>query len=158
MLHPPATATQRHMLRRFFHNAQEFVEELALYRDPVLQQALPQLIHASDNAGSAVRSRSGYAFPPFVVLERGLTLKEWVKQERSFGEIMSMVEHLAHLLNVLHTSGRVHRDLKPLNILYLLQSTQWRLLDLGIAAKVGASLLVLLRLPLFPDIHRTRVR
>lgn len=96
------------------------------------------MIYASDNSSAEALSQSGYAFPPYIVLERGLTLKEWAKQERSFGEILGLVERLAHLLNVLHASQRVHRDLKPANVLYLLQSTQWRLLDLGIAAKIGA--------------------
>jgi serine/threonine protein kinase len=49
-----------------------------------------------------------------------------------------MIERLAQLLVVLHSSSRVHRDLKPDNVLYLLGSTQWRLLDRGIAASVGA--------------------
>jgi serine/threonine protein kinase len=108
---------------------------VALYQDPVLKRVLPQLLRASSNAGGAVRSRSGFVFPPYLVLERGGTLQQWKPEERSFFEIVSMV---AALLNTLHASGRVHRDLKPDNVLHLLPSTQWRLLDLGIVANIGA--------------------
>lgn len=74
--------------------------------------------------------------------ERGCTLQEWTKQRRNYGEVLSMVENVARLLAVLHESGRVHRDLKPDNVLYLLQSTKWCLLDLGIVAPAGAESLV----------------
>jgi serine/threonine protein kinase len=66
------------------------------------------------------------------------TLKEWGGRERNFFEVSTMVDSVAHLLHGLHASGRVHRDLKPENVLYLLHSTEWRLLDLGIAARIGA--------------------
>ena len=49
---------------------------MALYRDPVLQEVLPQMLQVNANAGGAVRSRSGYPFPPRVVLERGTPLAE----------------------------------------------------------------------------------
>jgi hypothetical protein len=125
-------------LRRFFYDPVEWEEEVSLYNDPVLVQTLPELLLADNNAAGLVRSSSGYVFPPFIVLERGITLKEWCERERGYGEVLTMVECLSRLLDVLHRSGRVHRDLKPLNVLYLLQSTQWKLLDLGIVANVGA--------------------
>lgn len=53
-------------------------------------------------------------------------------------EVASMVEALTRLLQTLHGAGRVHRDLKPDNVLWLLTRAQWRLLDLGICAPVGA--------------------
>jgi serine/threonine protein kinase len=85
-----------------------------------------------------VRSLSGYVLPPFFVLERGMTLKEWNAQERNYFEIATMVENTVRLLATLHGAGLAHRDLKPDNVLYLLQSTKWRLLDLGIVARIGA--------------------
>ena len=59
---------------RFFFKAHEFHAEAKLYRDPVLRQVLPELRTASDNANGAVRSRSGFVFPPYLVSERGITL------------------------------------------------------------------------------------
>ena len=67
---------------RLFLERQEFEQEVGLYRDPVLKRVLPDLIRAHDNADGAVRSRSGFVFPPFFVLERGMTLSEWSAQER----------------------------------------------------------------------------
>ena len=98
---------------RFFNLKREYQAELQLYQEPVLRQILPKLLDATDNASGDVRSRSGFVFPPFLVLERGMTLQHWAEQARGFGEVVSMVERLASLLEVLHASGRVHRDMKP---------------------------------------------
>ena len=63
------------LVRRFFHDMNEFEEEVALYRDAALRKILPKIWYAHDNADARVRSRSGFVFPPFFVLERGMTLK-----------------------------------------------------------------------------------
>ena len=42
-----------------------------------------------------------------------MTLQQWQAHPRGHGELLSLVESLAALLAVLHASGRVHRDLKP---------------------------------------------
>ena len=87
---------------------------MALYRTPALAQVLPQLLGASDNADASVVSRSGYyVFPPYFVLERGITLAQWAREERSFFDITSMLERVLGQLHTLHTDGLVHRDLKP---------------------------------------------
>ena len=49
-----------------------------------------------------------------------------------------LVEELAELLAALHGGGRVHRDIKPDNVLYLTTSLTWRLMDMGITAATGA--------------------
>jgi serine/threonine protein kinase len=74
-------------------------------------------------------------------MERGMTLTEWYSKlpsGRGFHEIVAMQEAVAKLLALLHSAGRVHRDLKPDNILYVLQSAEWRLLDFGITETAGA--------------------
>ena len=42
-----------------------------------------------------------------------MTLQQGQAHPRGHGELLSLVESLAALLAVLHASGRVHRDLKP---------------------------------------------
>ena len=127
-------------VRRYFLEEQDFKEEVALYRDPVLSQALPALLHASANADGAARSRSGFQFPPFVIMERGITLSAWAaERERGLGEVATMVDGIAKLLAGIHAAGLVHRDIKPANTLYLLKSTTWKLLDVGILARSGAA-------------------
>ena len=122
---------------RFFFELKEFEDESGLYRHPILSQVLPSVLHADSNTAGKVVSRSGYAFPPFIVLERGMTLTEWCQQKRGFFEVSRMVESLANLLATLHGAGFVHRDIKPDNVLYLTHSTVWRLLDMGIVERQG---------------------
>lgn len=55
-------------ISRFFHNRKEFDEELALYRDATLARILPQLLDANDNADRALTSKSGFPWPPHLVL------------------------------------------------------------------------------------------
>jgi serine/threonine protein kinase len=87
-----------------------------------------------------VCSRTGYVFPPFFVLKRGITLHDWCRgQKRGFFEVVNMAESVAKQLDIMHQAGYVHRDLKPENVLYLINTTQWRLLDLGIVARVGVT-------------------
>jgi serine/threonine protein kinase len=125
-----------------FMDRDEFEEEVALYRMPALAIIMPPLFHADDNAAGAVRSRSGYTFPPFLVLERGTTLRQWLQEDRNFFEVTTMVEALARLLDSLHAAGYVHRDVKPDNVVLLMQSTKWRMLDLGICARIGVQLVL----------------
>ena len=99
---------------RIFHSRDEFEEEVALYRDPALASIMPDLLYANDNESGSVRSLSGYAFPPFFVLERGVTLLTWTEEVRNFFEVSTMVEALARLLDSLHEAGYVHRGIKVL--------------------------------------------
>jgi serine/threonine protein kinase len=101
---------------------------------------LPDLVYNSDNANGAVCSRSGYVFPPFFVLKRGTTLRDWCRgQSRGFFEVINMAESVAKQLDIMHHAGYVHRDLKPENVLYMMNTSQWRLLDLGIVARKGVT-------------------
>ena len=109
-----------------------------MYRDPALQSIVPELFAGSENGDSQCRARNGYVFPPFLVMERGMTLAEWVQQEPEALSVLSMFKACAALLARLHAAGQVHRDIKPDNVLLMLQTQAWRLIDFGIAAPVGA--------------------
>jgi hypothetical protein len=101
-----------HAQCRLFHRGEEFEAEVALYCNPILRQVLPELRRASDNEDGAVCSRSGYVFPPYFALERGITLREWRRQPRGHHEVTTMLERIAQLLAVLHAADYVHRDVK----------------------------------------------
>ena len=62
----------------------------------------------------------------------------WRQTRRLFPAILQMFHDLAECLAVVHSAGLVHRDIKPGNCLWMLQSQCWRLIDFGIAATAGA--------------------
>ena len=55
----------------------------------MLKLCLPNLVYASTNADGAVRSARGFVFPPFLVIERGMPLKDWMLQSRNAMEVSS---------------------------------------------------------------------
>jgi hypothetical protein len=71
-------------LRRFYYTREDFEVEVALLRRRAELPCVPKLFDVSDNADRRLRSPSGYAFPPYVVMERGATMREWLEVRRSF--------------------------------------------------------------------------
>ena len=84
-----------------------------LYKHPDISQTLPPLVEASDNANGAVRSPSGFVYPPYIIMERGITLSKWRQDKRTAPAILNMLLDVAAHLARLHDAGHVHRDLKP---------------------------------------------
>lgn len=125
---------------KLFVSRNAFDTETSLYRHAALRAVLPTAIAASANADGAVRLSDGAPAPPFLVTARGVTLRQWVAGDRGYGDLVDLLESLVELLAALHAAGYVHRDLKQDNILLLLDSQVWRLLDCGIMAAAGALL------------------
>lgn len=107
------------------------------YRSAAIKAALPPL--SDSNGPQSVSSQAGFCFPAFLVMERGLTLSEWLYTEPTPLGILCMFGECAALLATLHAAGRIHRDLKPDNVLLMLHSQKWKLIDFGIAAPSGAT-------------------
>ena len=61
---------------KFFSKAAEFHVEHQLYAHPLVSTVLPKLLFAADNSDRTYMSRSGFEFPPFLVMERGSSLSE----------------------------------------------------------------------------------
>lgn len=74
------------------------------------------------------------------MLERGTLLAQWARALRGDGEVLAcaMLEGVVRMLATMRTADTVHRDLRPENVTFMLQSLHWRLLDLSIAARIGA--------------------
>ena len=116
-------------------------------------------------ADSLLLDRSGNQLPPFLVMEKGESLIDWSKRNRSdvfqavavrprslpslFCQVCSlcidahrfaMLQVLAHVamrLKDLHNAGFVHRDIKPGNIMLLHRKNRWTLIDFGCVAPIG---------------------
>jgi hypothetical protein len=61
---------------KFFLKQHDFHTESQLYTVPAIAKLLPPLKLACSNNDVAVRTASGYAYPPFLVTERGAPLTE----------------------------------------------------------------------------------
>jgi len=48
-----------------------FERELESYQDARLRAVLVPVLHGDNNESGDVRTRSGYVFPPYIVVERG---------------------------------------------------------------------------------------
>jgi hypothetical protein len=123
---------------RFFLQEDDYYLERGFYDNEAFCKCLPHLTHADDNAHGRIVSRNGYRFPPFMALDRGVTLKEWLKEERYASSVLAMAGEVLSLLRTLHASGHVHRDLKPDNLLFVFHNQKWRLLDFGIVQTTGS--------------------
>jgi hypothetical protein len=117
---------EQYAIKFFVKGLPEYEEEVGLYERAELRNLLPELLMHSDNADGSQCSRSGYPWPPFMVVERGVTLTDWLtnaKMHRSYPEILHMFQQVSALLDGLHKAGFVHRDIKPENTLYLINSS-----------------------------------
>lgn len=125
---------------KFFPHADgAFSRELDLYSTPALRAVLPAALRMCPNSDGAVRSPSGYAFPPFIIVERGEALNEWASRSApDFATALFVLLHVAERLQRLHAAGLCHRDIKPANILWRPLSNSWTLIDYGCAATIGA--------------------
>ena len=61
---------------KFFFGLNDYEREKRLYCDDAIRSTLPQLLQASDNVSAALVSKSGYPWPPFLVLERGTSMRD----------------------------------------------------------------------------------
>lgn len=64
---------------KFYLHREAFQRERALYTEPQLRSIMPATLTVEDNASSMYCTPYGYIFPPFVIIERGQSLDEWVK-------------------------------------------------------------------------------
>jgi serine/threonine protein kinase len=100
------------------------------------------------NTDDVLRSPSGFAFPPHIVIERGEPLDEWIKRmvRRANGGEIPLVAIFQALINIaerlllLHKAGYVHCDIKPSNVLWLADMHAWTLIDFGSTCKAGMAL------------------
>ena len=74
------------------------------------------------------------------VLERGMSLQQWREHQRGFGELLTLLDSLAHMLHILHSAGKVHRDLYAARLLMTadLQHVRLHMQSLHVLAVVKA--------------------
>ena len=65
---------------KFFTLRENFDRESQLYANPALRSMMPAVRAVVPNADGAVRSASGWSFPPCIVIERGESLDKWAQR------------------------------------------------------------------------------
>ncbi len=106
------------------------VEELRL-RLVQEAQALARLSHANVVAVFDVGSQDDCVFLAMELVD-GVTLAEWLKQQRSLEEVLRVFNEAGRGLAAAHAAGLVHRDFKPANVL-VGRDGRARVTDFGMA-------------------------
>lgn len=117
-------------------------EERRLHEQEALQPCMPALFSIEYNAKRALRSKKGFVYPHFIMLEHGEPLGEWLKVRRPEVGVLRMAICVLNLLDGMHSRGMVHGSIHPGHIVRVLHAGQWRLLGLGDASAIGTVLSV----------------
>lgn len=84
---------------RFFLSRKDYDETVWQYDTHA--RLLPDRLQVHSNADGSTVDRRGFVFPPYFVLEKGVSLAMWAAEvPRGFGEVFTLVERLATLLQV----------------------------------------------------------
>lgn len=62
---------------KFYLHRDAFLRERELYTASQLRSIMPATLAVEENTSGECRTPYGYAFPPFVIIERGQSLDEW---------------------------------------------------------------------------------
>ncbi|WP_324289958.1 serine/threonine-protein kinase [Pyxidicoccus sp. MSG2] len=106
------------------------VEELRL-RLVLEAQALARLSHANVVSVFDVGTHGDCVFLAMELVD-GVTLAEWLKQPRSWKEVLRIFSEAGRGLAAAHAAGLVHRDFKPANVL-VGRDGRVRVTDFGMA-------------------------
>ena len=106
------------------------VEELRL-RLVLEAQALARLSHANVVTVHDVGTHDGCVFLAMELVD-GVTLADWLKQPRSWEEVLRVFIEAGRGLAAAHAAGMVHRDFKPANVL-VGRDGRVRVTDFGMA-------------------------
>ena len=98
-------------------------------------QALARLSHASVVTVFDVGDIINDTFVAMELVE-GMSLREWMKQPRTWREVVRVIVAAGRGLAAAHAAGIVHRDVKPDNIVIAANGAV-KLVDFGLARDLG---------------------
>ena len=100
-----------------------FAREADLYKDPQLRDMMPATAEVT-RSGTAVHARSGFVFPPAIVIERGESLSEWHCREQP--DFITNVQVRCFLALLAWCAMRVSRACWPYAVLLGLICSSWQ--------------------------------
>ena len=151
--HSVAQAVRRNadgadFVAKFYLDRDLFDREQALRGNSAFFKLLPPARQWEANGAATLRGPNGCVFPPFAILDNGVSLADWCAAEaHSLAARLEVLCALAGELVAMHEAGLVHRGLHPRNVLWLAIGERWRAVDFGNAAQLGA------HLPCIPFTH-----
>ena len=124
---------------KFYLDRDAFDRENALRQHPSFFHLLPPVRQHEANGAAHLRAPNGCVFPPFVVVDNGVSLADWCEAApHSLAARLETLCALAAELVAMHEAGLVHRGLHPRNVLWLAIGDRWKVVDFGNAAQRGA--------------------
>jgi hypothetical protein len=128
---------------KFYLDRNLFDREESLRENTAFYHLLPPVRQRESNGCARLRAPNGSVFPPFVIVDNGVSLKDWCDMEpHSYAERLHALCALAEELCTLHEAGLAHQGLHPGNVLWLPIGKRWRVVDFGHAAQIGAAPIV----------------
>lgn len=80
---------------------------------------------------------------PCIVMGKGMSVLEWMRVQRpSVADALEMLCAVTESLERVHSMGITHRNIKPMNLLWLPSQKKWTLCDFGCSSRIGADPLV----------------
>eukprot|EP00892_Ulva_mutabilis_P003963 jgi/Ulvmu1/1939/UM012_0099.1 len=130
----------REVAIKVFATRPAFTAEAALLCNTAspLRGFMPALLALHDNPAGVLQGAAGAPLPPCIVMDKGEPLDVFCHlRSPSRSATFVMIVQISALLRDVHSTGYVHRDFKPSNVLWIDDKQHWAMVGFDQAAVGG---------------------